>query len=192
MLTCRPNQHDGHPLRRDNKKPPTATLEIPSSNDRQGLADGFLAPYRVHRIVTSTDAAAGVDQEANSTSWARDSDEEYHTSTLASRFVLLEAIAKHLTNFLQRTSHSTRPSFLFDQEHRREMRQLLNNLVSASPEAPGLCLPRDLRRKPSAKATSVVFRTKPNARHSHHFAAPKHRRGRPWLKMSCLSASSAP
>jgi type I restriction enzyme, R subunit len=123
------------PLRRDNK----ATYRyfgnpVFQYSLRQGLADGFLAPYRVHRIVTSADATGWRPTKGELDKLGREiPDEEYHTPDFEKRLSLRprsEAIAKHLTNFLQRTNpYDKTIVFCVDQEHADEMRQLLNNLV---------------------------------------------------------------
>jgi type I restriction enzyme, R subunit len=122
------------PLRRDNK----ATYRyfgnpVFQYSLRQGLADGFLAPYRVHRIVTSADATGWRPTKGELDKLGREiPDEEYHTPDFEKRLSLRprsEAIAKHLTNFLQRTNpYDKTIVFCVDQEHADEMRQLLNNL----------------------------------------------------------------
>ncbi|MDD4061146.1 MAG: DEAD/DEAH box helicase family protein [Kiritimatiellae bacterium] len=122
------------PLRKDNK----ATYRyfnnpIYQYSLRQGLADGFLAPYRVHRIVTSADAAGWRPTKGELDKLGREiPDEEFHTPEFEKRLSLRprsEAIAKHLTNFLQRTNpYDKTIVFCVDQEHADEMRQLLNNL----------------------------------------------------------------
>lgn len=122
------------PLRRDNK----ATYRyfgnpIFQYSLRQGLADGFLAPYRVHRIVTSADATGWRPTKGELDKLGREiPDEEFHTPDFEKRLSLRprsEAIAKHLTNFLQRTNpYDKTIVFCVDQEHADEMRQLLNNL----------------------------------------------------------------
>lgn len=122
------------PLRRDNK----ATYRyfgnpIFQYSLRQGLADGFLAPYRVHRIVTSADATGWRPTKGELDKLGREiPDEEYHTPDFEKRLSLRprsEAIAKHLTNFLRRTNpYDKTIVFCVDQEHADEMRQLLNNL----------------------------------------------------------------
>ena len=122
------------PLRKDNK----ATYRyfnnpIYQYSLRQGLADGFLAPYRVHRIVTSADAAGWRPTKGELDKLGREiPDEEFHTPEFEKRLSLRprsEAIAKHLTNFLQRTNpYDKTLVFCVDQEHADEMRQLLNNL----------------------------------------------------------------
>lgn len=122
------------PLRKDNK----ATYRyfgnpVFQYSLRQGLADGFLAPYRVHRIVTSADATGWRPTKGERDKLGREiPDEEYHTPEFERRLSLRprsEAIAKHLTNFLRRTNpYDKTIVFCVDQEHADEMRQLLNNL----------------------------------------------------------------
>jgi type I restriction enzyme R subunit len=122
------------PLRSDNK----ATYRyfgnpIYQYSLRQGLADGFLAPYRVHRIVTSTDATGWRPTKGELDKLGREiPDEEYHTPDFERRLSLRprsEAIAKHLTEFLKKTNRFDKTIvFCVDQEHADEMRQLLNNL----------------------------------------------------------------
>lgn len=122
------------PLRKDNK----ATYRyfgnpVFQYSLRQGLADGFLAPYRVHRIVTSADATGWRPSKGELDKLGREiPDGEYHTPDFEKRVSLRprsEAIAKHLTNFLKRTNAFDKTLvFCVDQEHADEMRQLLNNL----------------------------------------------------------------
>jgi type I restriction enzyme R subunit len=122
------------PLRRDNK----ATYRyfgnpVFQYSLRQGLADGFLAPYRVHRVVTSADATGWRPTKGELDIYCREiPDEEYHTPDFEKRLSLRprsEAIAKHLTNFLQKTNpYDKTIVFCADQEHADEMRGLLNNL----------------------------------------------------------------
>ncbi|MBU4176527.1 MAG: DEAD/DEAH box helicase family protein [Proteobacteria bacterium] len=122
------------PLRKDNK----ATYRyfgnpIFQYSLRQGLDDGFLAPYRVHRVVTSADATGWRPTKGELDKLGREiPDGEYHTPDFEKRLSLRprsEAIAKHLTNFLQRTNpYDKTIVFCVDQEHADEMRQLLNNM----------------------------------------------------------------
>ena len=122
------------PLRKDNK----ATYRyfgnpIYQYSLRQGLADGFLAPYRVHRVVTSADATGWRPTKGELDKLGREiPDEEYHTPDFEKRLSLRprsEAIAKHLTEFLRKTNRFDKTIvFCVDQEHADEMRQLLNNL----------------------------------------------------------------
>lgn len=124
------------PLREDNRDTyeyfgrPMYTYSL-----RQGIEDGFLAPYRVHRIVTQIDAAGWRPTKDQVDRYGRAiPDEEYHTKDFERVVVLrarTEAIAKHLTNFLRRTDRYAKTIvFCVDQEHADEMRRTLNNLNS--------------------------------------------------------------
>ena len=100
---------------------------------RQGIADGFLAPYRVHRVVTTWDAAGWRPSQGDLDRYGRQiPDEEYHTSEFE-RIVSLKArtetVARHLTQYLKRTDRFAKTIvFCVDQEHADEMRRALNNL----------------------------------------------------------------
>ena len=68
---------------------------------RQGIDDGFLAPYRVHRVITEWDAAGWRPSKADLDRYGREiPDDEYQTKDFE-RVVALrartEAIARHLT-----------------------------------------------------------------------------------------------
>jgi type I site-specific restriction-modification system R (restriction) subunit len=100
---------------------------------RQGIDDGFLAPYRVHRVVTEWDAAGWRPSKDELDRYGRSiPDDEYHTKDFE-RLVALrartEAIARHLTQFLQKTDRFAKTIvFCVDQEHASEMRTALSNL----------------------------------------------------------------
>jgi type I restriction enzyme R subunit len=100
---------------------------------RQGIEDGFLAPYRVHRVVTDWDAAGWRPSKDDIDRYGRGiPDDEYHTKDFE-RVVALrartDAIAKHLTQFLKKTDRFAKTIvFCVDQEHASEMRQALSNL----------------------------------------------------------------
>jgi type I restriction enzyme, R subunit len=100
---------------------------------RQGIEDGFLAPYRVHRIVTSADAVGWRPSPGELDRYGRAiPDEEYQTKDF-DRVVALqartEAIAAHITNFLKTTDRFAKTIvFCVDQDHAQEMRRLINNL----------------------------------------------------------------
>lgn len=100
---------------------------------RRGIDDGFLAPYRVHRVVTRYDAAGWRPTVGELDRYGRPvPDEEYQTGDFE-RVVALRArthaIARHLTDFLKRTSRLDKTIvFCVDQEHADEMRRELNNL----------------------------------------------------------------
>jgi type I restriction enzyme R subunit len=100
---------------------------------RQGIDDGFLAPYRVHRVITTWDAAGWRPTQGDLDRYGRAiPDEEYHTNEFE-RIVSLrartETVARHLTEFLKKTDRFGKTIvFCVDQEHADEMRRTLNNL----------------------------------------------------------------
>lgn len=122
------------PLRDDNRdtyeyfRNPVYTYSL-----RQGIEDGFLAPYRVHRIITTADAAGWRPTRGELDRYGREiPDAEYHTPEFE-RVVALrsrtEAIAKHLTEYLRdNDSFAKTIIFCVDQEHADDMRGLVSNL----------------------------------------------------------------
>ena len=123
------------PLRQDNRDTyryfgnPIYTYSL-----RDGIADGFLAPYRVHRAVTTVDATGWRPSKGELDRYGREiPDEEYHTNDFE-RIVALrartEAIAKHLSAFMKKSGDRFGKTLVFcvDQEHADEMRRALNNL----------------------------------------------------------------
>lgn len=121
------------PLRKDNADTyryfgkPIYTYSL-----RQGIDDGFLAPYRVHRIITTWDAAGWRPSKDDKDRYGREiPDEEYHTRDFE-RVVALrartKAVANHLTEFLKTTDRYAKTIvFCVDQEHADEMRRALGN-----------------------------------------------------------------
>lgn len=102
---------------------------------RQGIEDGFLAPYRVHRIVTEWDAAGWRPSKEERDRYGREiPDDEYQTKDFERVIALrarTEAIARHLTEFMKKTDRFAKTIvFCVDQEHASEMRQALHNLNS--------------------------------------------------------------
>jgi type I restriction enzyme R subunit len=102
---------------------------------KQGIDDGFLAPYRVHRIVTQWDAAGWRPSKNELDRYGREiPDEVYTTADFEKRVALrarTQAVARHLTNFLKKTDRFAKTIvFCVDQEHASEMRTALNNLNS--------------------------------------------------------------
>jgi type I restriction enzyme R subunit len=100
---------------------------------RQGIDDGFLAPYRVHRVITQWDAAGWRPSQGDLDRYGREiPDEEYQTADFERRIALrarTEAVARHLTAFLKKTDRFAKTIvFCVDQEHADEMRRALNNL----------------------------------------------------------------
>jgi type I restriction enzyme R subunit len=100
---------------------------------RQGIEDGFLAPYRVHRVITTWDAAGWRPSTGDLDRYGREiPDEEYQTKNFE-RVVALrartEAIARHLTAVLKKTDRFAKTIvFCVDQDHADEMRRMINNL----------------------------------------------------------------
>lgn len=100
---------------------------------RQGIDDGFLAPYRVHRVITTWDAAGWRPNQGELDRFGREiPDEEYHTNEFE-RVVSLrartEAVAHHLTEYMKKTDRYAKTIvFCVDQEHADDMRRALNNL----------------------------------------------------------------
>lgn len=102
---------------------------------RQGIEDGFLAPYRVHRVITEWDAAGWRPSRDELDRYGRAiPDDEYQTKDFERAVALrarTETIARHLTDFLKKTDRFAKTIvFCVDQEHASEMRQSLNNLNS--------------------------------------------------------------
>jgi type I restriction enzyme R subunit len=100
---------------------------------RQGIDDGFLAPYRVHRIVTQWDAAGWRPSQDDLDRYGREIPDEVYTTGDFERRVALrartQAVARHLTDFLKKTDRFAKTIvFCVDQEHASEMRAALNNL----------------------------------------------------------------
>lgn len=122
------------PLREDNRDTyryfgnPLYTYSL-----RQGIDDGFLAPYKVHRIVTSADATGWRPNKGELDRFGREiPDGEYSTRDFEKVISLkarTEAIALNLTDFLKKTDRYGKTIvFCVDQEHAEEMRKSLNNL----------------------------------------------------------------
>jgi type I restriction enzyme R subunit len=122
------------PLREDNRDTykyfgnPIYTYSL-----KQGIDDGFLAPYRVHRVITDYDAAGWRPSRGELDRYGREiPDEEYQTKDFE-RVVALkartQAIANHLTDFLHKNDRFGKTIvFCVDQEHADEMRRAISNL----------------------------------------------------------------
>jgi type I restriction enzyme R subunit len=99
---------------------------------KQGIEDGFLAPYRVRHVQTTADAqgwqpAPGqTDRHGN-----RIPEKLYNTEDFDKTLVLrprTEAIAKDLTEYLKEDPYAKTIVFCVDQEHADTMREILSNL----------------------------------------------------------------
>jgi len=102
---------------------------------RQGIDDGFLAPYRVHRIVCDVDATGWRPSPDERDRYGRPiPDENYETPDFEKIIVLkarTQAIAKSISDFLRNSDPFAKTIvFCVDQEHANEMRQAINNLCS--------------------------------------------------------------
>jgi len=96
----------------------------------QGIGDGFLAPYRVHRVITDYDAAGWRPMQGQLDRYGREiRDAEYQTPDFERKVALrarTQAIAKHLAGFMAETGRFAKTIvFCVDQEHALEMRSAL-------------------------------------------------------------------
>jgi len=119
------------PLRHDNRQTyvyfgnPLYTYSL-----RQGIEDGFLAPYRVHRILTTVDAAGWRPHQGQVDRFNREIPDQLYMTPNFERDVVLksrtDAIAKHLTKFLKDSDPFSKTIvFCVDQEHAENMRAAL-------------------------------------------------------------------
>jgi len=99
---------------------------------RQGIEDGFLAPYRVHRIVTNVDAAGWMpykdqrDKDGKPIPQGHYGTKEFES--LISLHARTEAIARNITEFMKSTDRFAKTMvFCVDQEHALDMQKELNN-----------------------------------------------------------------
>ncbi|MFM2004767.1 MAG: hypothetical protein RLZZ09_422 [Pseudomonadota bacterium] len=102
---------------------------------RQGIEDGFLAPYRVHRVITTVDAAGWRPSKDELDRYGREvPDDEYQTKDFERVIALrarTRAMARHLSDLLKGTDRFAKTLvFCVDQEHAAEMRQELLNTNS--------------------------------------------------------------
>ncbi|WP_013325189.1 EcoAI/FtnUII family type I restriction enzme subunit R [Gloeothece verrucosa] len=98
----------------------------------QGIGDGFLAPYTVHRVTTTFDAFGWRPNPDELDRYGRTiPDEEYQTPDFERAVALkvrTEAIARHITNFLKKTDRFAKTIvFCVDEPHVQEMVRALNN-----------------------------------------------------------------
>lgn len=109
---------------------------------KQGIDDGFLAPYRVHRIITNADAAGWRPSKDELDRLGRPiPDDEYQTKDFERVIALrarTRAIAKHLTSFIRSSDRFAKTIvFCVDQEHAAEMRrELINHNADLVKEYP--------------------------------------------------------
>jgi len=100
---------------------------------RQGIDDGFLAPYRVHRVIPDVDASGLQIDPGVLDRFGREIPPDLYGTKDFERLISLlsrtEVVAKHLTEYLKRTNRFDKTIvFCVDQEHALDMRKALNNL----------------------------------------------------------------
>ena len=99
---------------------------------KQGIDDGFLAPYRVRRVVLSPDAFGWRPEQGQLDLFGREIPDGLYETQQFERVVSLltrtQAAARHLTEYLKRTDRMAKTIvFCVDSEHADQMRQALNN-----------------------------------------------------------------
>lgn len=94
---------------------------------KQGIEDGFLAPYTVHRVVTNVDATGWRPTEGERDRFGRVIPDLEYTTEEFDRVIVLRArtdtIARHISDFLRKTGNRYAKTIVFcvDQEHAAEM-----------------------------------------------------------------------
>lgn len=99
---------------------------------KQGIQDGFLAPYQVRRVVTSIDATGFRPHADQRDDYGRTVPDRVYTTQDFDRTVAIsartEAVAQHLTAYLKSTNRQDKTIvFCRDQEHADEMRRAIGN-----------------------------------------------------------------
>lgn len=113
---------------------------------KDGIDDGFLAPYQVHRVITNVDAAGFRPNKGMLDRYGHEvPDQEYSTKDFERVLALksrTEAITKHLTAYLKSTNRMDKTIvFCVDQEHADEIRKALNNFNSdITKDFPNYCV----------------------------------------------------
>ncbi len=121
------------PLREDNRDTyeyfgdPIYTYSL-----KQGIQDGFLAPYEVRRVVIDVDAEGWRPYAGQLDDLGREIPDREYTSRDFERRLSLEsrtrAVAEHLTRYLKATDRYAKTLvFCADQEHADQMRRALAN-----------------------------------------------------------------
>jgi type I restriction enzyme, R subunit len=99
---------------------------------RQGIDDGFLAPYRVYRVIPDVDASGLQIDPGVMDRFGREIPADLYGTKDFERLISLlsrtEVVAKHLTEYLKRTNRFDKTIvFCVDQDHALDMRIALNN-----------------------------------------------------------------
>lgn len=99
---------------------------------KQGIDDGFLAPYRVRRVVLSPDAHGFPVDQGQLDLFGKEIPaglyETRHFERVVSLLTRTEAAARHLTDYLRKTDSMAKTIvFCVDSEHADQMRRAMNN-----------------------------------------------------------------
>lgn len=100
---------------------------------KQGIEDGFLAPYRVHRIVSSVDATGWRPYKGQKDKFGNEIPGGVYETPDFERIISFrkrtEAVARHLSEYLKKDDRFAKTIvFCVDQEHADEMRRALSNI----------------------------------------------------------------
>ena len=99
---------------------------------KQGIEDGFLAPYRVHRIVSSIDATGWRPYKGQKDKFGMEIPGGVYETPDFERIISFrkrtEAVARHLSEYLKKEDRFAKTIvFCVDQEHADGMRRALSN-----------------------------------------------------------------
>jgi type I restriction enzyme R subunit len=121
------------PLREDNRNTYEYFGEsLYTYSLREGIEDGFLAPYRVHRVTTNIDRDGWKPSAGELDRYGRAIPEEEYTTADFERVVVLrartQAIAQHFVSFIESSDpYAKSIVFCVDQAHADEMRRAIGN-----------------------------------------------------------------
>ena len=110
---------------------------------KQGIEDGFLAPYIVHRVITNVDATGFEPQQGQLDDYGNLIPEGIYSTPDFERTISLlqrtKAVVKHLFEFMQKNGRADKTIvFCVNQEHadhfRREISNLNSDLVQQYPD----------------------------------------------------------
>lgn len=104
---------------------------------KQGIEDGFLAPYKVIRIVTDADALGFTPESGKTDKHGQVIEQRYYNTKDFDRNLVLtrrtELVARRVWEYLQGTDPMAKTIvFCDDQDHAERMRQALVNIIPAA------------------------------------------------------------
>ncbi|MFA0834137.1 MAG: EcoAI/FtnUII family type I restriction enzme subunit R [Methanobacterium formicicum] len=102
---------------------------------KDGIEDGFLAPYRVYRVITDVDASGWIPKKNQVDRYKNLIPEKLYQTKDFGRIIAMrsrnETIAHHLTNFMKEHGRWNKTIiFCVDQEEAGHMTKIINNLNS--------------------------------------------------------------